>query len=198
MLLTKQNVFLRKAYATYGPFAPCFAGGSESSWDKDKLQSPITTGSQHSIGHPTLSGQSSLGSAHPLSPLQQNHLLTNSKYPCPYGGKKKKKKVDRALFEGHACTSSHPSGSLGNGWLKYVVHKGPVLPLSTALVHHDQAAHWDTATLLNLPVAVLRTVSPSQQFHGLSWRGKKSYRCLKFWLYEWILFQVKMLTTELM
>ncbi|XP_065499359.1 dachshund homolog 2 isoform X2 [Caloenas nicobarica] len=53
------------------------AGGSESSWDKDKLQSPITTGSQHSITHPTLSGQSSLGSAHPLSPLQQNHLLTN-------------------------------------------------------------------------------------------------------------------------
>ncbi|KAM9269758.1 dachshund homolog 2 [Cariama cristata] len=53
------------------------AGGSESSWDKDKLQSPITTGSQHSIGHPALSGQSSLGSAHPLSPLQQNHLLTN-------------------------------------------------------------------------------------------------------------------------
>ncbi|TRZ06972.1 hypothetical protein HGM15179_020135, partial [Zosterops borbonicus] len=51
--------------------------GSESSWDKDKLQSPIMTGSQHSIGHPTLSGQSSLGSAHPLSPLQQNHLLTN-------------------------------------------------------------------------------------------------------------------------
>lgn len=92
MLLTKKNVFLRKAYATYGPFAPCFAGGSESSWDKDKLQSPITTGSQHSIGHPTLSGQSSLGSAHPLSPLQQNHLLTNSMYPCPYGEKKKKKK----------------------------------------------------------------------------------------------------------
>ncbi|KAM8800290.1 dachshund homolog 2 [Eudromia elegans] len=53
------------------------AGGSESSWDKEKLQSPITTGSQHSLGHPTLSGQSSLGSAHPLSPLQQNHLLTN-------------------------------------------------------------------------------------------------------------------------
>ncbi|XP_071425274.1 dachshund homolog 2 isoform X1 [Pithys albifrons albifrons] len=53
------------------------AGGSESSWDKEKLQSPITTGSQHSLGHATLSGQSSLGSAHPLSPLQQNHLLTN-------------------------------------------------------------------------------------------------------------------------
>ncbi|KAE8584560.1 hypothetical protein XENTR_v10021015 [Xenopus tropicalis] len=55
------------------------AGGSESSWDKDKLQSPITTGSQHGIGHVTLSGQASLG-AHPLSPLQQNHLLANSEY----------------------------------------------------------------------------------------------------------------------
>ncbi|MEE6496427.1 hypothetical protein FKM82_002362 [Ascaphus truei] len=53
------------------------AGGSESSWDKEKLQSPITSGSQHGIGHVTLSGQSSLGSAHPLSPLQQNHLLAN-------------------------------------------------------------------------------------------------------------------------
>lgn len=79
-LLAMQNVFCRKVYAIYGWFVPCFAGGSESSWDKDKLQSPITTGSQHSIGHPTLSGQSSLGSAHPLSPLQQNHLLTNSTY----------------------------------------------------------------------------------------------------------------------
>ncbi|XP_074820550.1 dachshund homolog 2 isoform X4 [Natator depressus] len=56
------------------------AGGSESSWDKEKLQSPITTGSQHGVGHATLSGQSSLGSAHPLSPLQQNHLLTNSTF----------------------------------------------------------------------------------------------------------------------
>ncbi|KAM4696960.1 dachshund homolog 2 isoform 2-T2 [Rhinophrynus dorsalis] len=54
------------------------AGGSESSWDKEKLQSPITTtGSQHGMGHVTLSGQSSLGGAHPLSPLQQNHLLAN-------------------------------------------------------------------------------------------------------------------------
>uniref|UniRef100_A0A8C5PL38 Dachshund family transcription factor 2 n=1 Tax=Leptobrachium leishanense TaxID=445787 RepID=A0A8C5PL38_9ANUR len=54
------------------------AGGSESSWDKEKLQSPITTsGSQHGLSHVTLSGQSSLGSAHPLSPLQQNHLLAN-------------------------------------------------------------------------------------------------------------------------
>ncbi|XP_066437542.1 dachshund homolog 2 isoform X2 [Eleutherodactylus coqui] len=54
------------------------AGGSESSWDKEKLQSPITTGgSQHALGHVTLSGQSALGGAHPLSPLQQNHLLSN-------------------------------------------------------------------------------------------------------------------------
>ncbi|XP_066496074.1 dachshund homolog 2 isoform X6 [Tiliqua scincoides] len=53
------------------------AGGSESSWDKDKLQSPITTGSHHGVSHTTLSGQPSLGNAHPLSPLQQNHLLTN-------------------------------------------------------------------------------------------------------------------------
>ncbi|XP_044283312.1 dachshund homolog 2 [Varanus komodoensis] len=53
------------------------AGGSESSWDKEKLQSPITTGSHHGVGHATLSGQPSLGTAHPLSPLQQNHLLTN-------------------------------------------------------------------------------------------------------------------------
>ncbi|XP_041430906.1 dachshund homolog 2 isoform X2 [Xenopus laevis] len=55
------------------------AGGSESSWDKDKLQSPITTtGSQHGMGHVNLSGQASLGGAHPLSPLQQNHLLANN------------------------------------------------------------------------------------------------------------------------
>ncbi|XP_064422702.1 dachshund a isoform X1 [Latimeria chalumnae] len=53
-------------------------GGSESSWDKEKLQSPGTTGSQHGVGHPTLSGQHNLGTAaHPLSSLQQNHLLTN-------------------------------------------------------------------------------------------------------------------------
>ncbi|XP_072837195.2 dachshund homolog 2 isoform X3 [Pogona vitticeps] len=53
------------------------AGGSESSWDKEKLQSPITTGSHHGVSHATLSGQPNLGSTHPLSPLQQNHLLTN-------------------------------------------------------------------------------------------------------------------------
>uniref|UniRef100_A0A670Y3D5 Dachshund family transcription factor 2 n=1 Tax=Pseudonaja textilis TaxID=8673 RepID=A0A670Y3D5_PSETE len=53
------------------------AGGSESSWDKEKLQSPIPTGSHHGISHAALSGQANLASAHPLSPLQQNHLLTN-------------------------------------------------------------------------------------------------------------------------
>ncbi|XP_072285964.1 dachshund homolog 2 [Pyxicephalus adspersus] len=54
------------------------AGGSESSWDKEKLQSPITSsGTQHGLGHVTLSAQSSLGGTHPLSPLQQNHLLAN-------------------------------------------------------------------------------------------------------------------------
>nr|DBA20362.1 TPA: hypothetical protein GDO54_017152 [Pyxicephalus adspersus] len=53
-------------------------GGSESSWDKEKLQSPITSsGTQHGLGHVTLSAQSSLGGTHPLSPLQQNHLLAN-------------------------------------------------------------------------------------------------------------------------
>uniref|UniRef100_A0A8C6XKM5 Dachshund family transcription factor 2 n=1 Tax=Naja naja TaxID=35670 RepID=A0A8C6XKM5_NAJNA len=53
------------------------AGGSESSWDKEKLQSPIPMGSHHGISHAALSGQANLASAHPLSPLQQNHLLTN-------------------------------------------------------------------------------------------------------------------------
>ncbi|XP_042196557.1 dachshund a isoform X4 [Callorhinchus milii] len=53
------------------------AGGSESSWDKEKLQSPTTTGSQHVVSHATVSGQHSLAATHPLSPLQQNHLLAN-------------------------------------------------------------------------------------------------------------------------
>ncbi|XP_074134317.1 LOW QUALITY PROTEIN: dachshund homolog 2 [Sminthopsis crassicaudata] len=53
------------------------AGGSESSWDKEKMQSPMTPGSQPSVSHTTLPGQASLGSAHALNPLQQNHLLTN-------------------------------------------------------------------------------------------------------------------------
>uniref|UniRef100_UPI00398EE22C dachshund a isoform X2 n=1 Tax=Pristiophorus japonicus TaxID=55135 RepID=UPI00398EE22C len=52
-------------------------GGSESSWDKEKLQSPTTTGSQHVVKHATLSGQHNLAATHLLSPLQQNHLLAN-------------------------------------------------------------------------------------------------------------------------
>ncbi|KAI5155796.1 Dachshund 2 [Manis pentadactyla] len=53
-------------------------GGSESSWDKDKMQSPLAApGPQHGIAHAALAGQPSLGSAPTLNPLQQNHLLTN-------------------------------------------------------------------------------------------------------------------------
>ncbi|XP_015206975.1 dachshund a isoform X2 [Lepisosteus oculatus] len=53
------------------------AGGSESSWDKEKLQSPSAAGAQHGMSHAVLSGQHNLGTAHPLSSLQQNHLLAN-------------------------------------------------------------------------------------------------------------------------
>ncbi|KAL6034160.1 hypothetical protein STEG23_000467 [Scotinomys teguina] len=53
-------------------------GGSESSWDKDKIQSPLTApGPQHGIAHGALAGQPSLGNAPTLNPLQQNHLLSN-------------------------------------------------------------------------------------------------------------------------
>ncbi|XP_038172463.1 dachshund homolog 2 [Arvicola amphibius] len=53
-------------------------GGSESSWDKDKIQSPLAApGPQHGIAHAALTGQPSLGSAPTLNPLQQNHLLSN-------------------------------------------------------------------------------------------------------------------------
>ncbi|XP_069749515.1 dachshund a isoform X5 [Narcine bancroftii] len=52
-------------------------GGCESSWDKEKLQSPTTTGSQHVVNHATLSGQHNLAATHPLSPIQQNHLIAN-------------------------------------------------------------------------------------------------------------------------
>ncbi|XP_058845112.1 dachshund homolog 2-like isoform X4 [Acipenser ruthenus] len=53
------------------------AGGSESSWDKEKLQSPPSAGTQHGVSHAALSSQHNLGAAHPLSSLQQNHLLAN-------------------------------------------------------------------------------------------------------------------------
>nr|XP_034341996.1 dachshund homolog 2 isoform X4 [Arvicanthis niloticus] len=53
-------------------------GGSESSWDKDKIQSPLAApGHQHGIAHASLAGQPGLGSAPTLNPLQQNHLLSN-------------------------------------------------------------------------------------------------------------------------
>ncbi|KAJ7418744.1 Dachshund 2 [Pitangus sulphuratus] len=98
------------------------AGGSESSWDKEKLQSPITTGSQHSIGHPTLSGQSSLGSAHPLSPLQQNHLLTNSMYRALTA---KPEYLEPA--GGWACLPSQPGGGID---LPFMMMPHPLLPVS--------------------------------------------------------------------
>ncbi|XP_039726134.1 dachshund homolog 2 [Pteropus medius] len=53
-------------------------GGSESSWDKDKMQSPLAaSGPQHGITHAALAGRPGLGGAPTLNPLQQNHLLTN-------------------------------------------------------------------------------------------------------------------------
>ncbi|KAJ8405804.1 hypothetical protein AAFF_G00312410 [Aldrovandia affinis] len=51
-------------------------GGSESSWDKDKLQSPPTPVAQHSLAHAGLSAQHSLSASH-FSSLQQSHLLAN-------------------------------------------------------------------------------------------------------------------------
>lgn len=58
-----------------------FLGGSESSWDKDKIQSPLAApGPQHGIAHTALAGQPSLGNAPTLNPLQQNHLLSNRTY----------------------------------------------------------------------------------------------------------------------
>ncbi|XP_060791779.1 dachshund a [Neoarius graeffei] len=45
-------------------------GGSESSWDKEKLQSPPSSGAQHGLAHASLSGSH-------LTSLQQSHLLAN-------------------------------------------------------------------------------------------------------------------------
>ncbi|KAM8896296.1 dachshund homolog 2 isoform 2-T2 [Lycaon pictus] len=53
-------------------------GGSESSWDKDKMQSSLAApGPQHGLAHTSLANQPSFGGAPTLNPLQQNHLLTN-------------------------------------------------------------------------------------------------------------------------
>lgn len=58
-----------------------FLGGSESSWDKDKIQSPLAaSGPQHGIAHAALAGQAGLGGTPTLNPLQQNHLLSNRTY----------------------------------------------------------------------------------------------------------------------
>ncbi|XP_058272096.1 dachshund a isoform X3 [Hemibagrus wyckioides] len=46
------------------------AGGSESSWDKEKLQSPPSSGAQHGLAHASLSGSH-------LTSLQQSPLLAN-------------------------------------------------------------------------------------------------------------------------
>lgn len=48
-------------------------GGSESSWDKEKLQSPPSSGAQHGLAHAGLSGSH-------LTSLQQSHLLANREF----------------------------------------------------------------------------------------------------------------------
>ncbi|XP_063808990.1 dachshund homolog 1 isoform X3 [Pseudophryne corroboree] len=52
-------------------------GSSDGSWEKEKLQSLPTQGSQTSVNHPSLPGQHNLPVTHPLNSLQQNHLLPN-------------------------------------------------------------------------------------------------------------------------
>ncbi|XP_066105985.1 dachshund homolog 2 isoform X1 [Saccopteryx bilineata] len=53
-------------------------GGSETSWDKEKMQSPLAApGPQHGLPHAALAAQPALGAAPTLNSLQQNHLLTN-------------------------------------------------------------------------------------------------------------------------
>ncbi|XP_064296832.1 dachshund homolog 1 isoform X2 [Phalacrocorax carbo] len=52
-------------------------GSTDGSWDKEKLQSPPTQGSQASVNHPNLPGQHNVPVSRPLNPLQQNHLLPN-------------------------------------------------------------------------------------------------------------------------
>ncbi|XP_068123941.1 dachshund homolog 1 isoform X2 [Hyperolius riggenbachi] len=52
-------------------------GSSDGSWEKEKLQSLPTQGSQASVNHPNLPGQHNLPVTHPLNSLQQNHLLPN-------------------------------------------------------------------------------------------------------------------------
>lgn len=74
-----------------------FLGGSESSWDKDKIQSPLAApGAQHGMAHAALTGHTSLGSAPTLNPLQQNHLLNNRK--CTILTKLLVRKIEGSTF----------------------------------------------------------------------------------------------------
>ncbi|XP_077153380.1 dachshund homolog 1 isoform X8 [Ranitomeya variabilis] len=52
-------------------------GSSDGSWEKEKLQSLPTQGSQASVNYATLPGQHNLPVSHPLNSLQKNHLLPN-------------------------------------------------------------------------------------------------------------------------
>ncbi|XP_071991420.1 dachshund homolog 1 isoform X2 [Engystomops pustulosus] len=56
-------------------------GNSDGSWEKEKLQSLPTQGSQTSVNH-ALPGQHNLPVTHPLNSLQQNHLLPNGRTRC--------------------------------------------------------------------------------------------------------------------
>ncbi|KAG8586193.1 hypothetical protein GDO81_005290 [Engystomops pustulosus] len=56
-------------------------GSSDGSWEKEKLQSLPTQGSQTSVNH-ALPGQHNLPVTHPLNSLQQNHLLPNGRTRC--------------------------------------------------------------------------------------------------------------------
>ncbi|XP_040281302.1 dachshund homolog 1 isoform X3 [Bufo bufo] len=55
---------------------------SDGSWEKEKLQSLPTQGSQASVNHATLPGQHNLPVTYPLNSLQQNHLLPNGTTCC--------------------------------------------------------------------------------------------------------------------
>ncbi|KAM4048499.1 dachshund homolog 1 isoform 2-T2 [Anomaloglossus baeobatrachus] len=57
-------------------------GSSDGSWEKEKLQSLPTQGSQASVNHATLPGQHNLPVSHPLNSLQKNHLLPNGMTCC--------------------------------------------------------------------------------------------------------------------
>ncbi|XP_077153372.1 dachshund homolog 1 isoform X1 [Ranitomeya variabilis] len=57
-------------------------GSSDGSWEKEKLQSLPTQGSQASVNYATLPGQHNLPVSHPLNSLQKNHLLPNGMTCC--------------------------------------------------------------------------------------------------------------------